>query len=51
VRGEGIKKGEGQIWRKYFVFMYENRTVKLVKIVLRRGEEGIKKKDGGGEFN
>jgi hypothetical protein len=31
-------KGE-QIWLKYFIHMYENRTMKLVEIALRR-EEG-----------
>jgi hypothetical protein len=32
-RGKGIKK----VWM-YFVFMYENRTMKPFEIVLRRGE-------------
>jgi hypothetical protein len=32
----------------YFVFMYENRTMKLVKIVLGR-EEGLRENNGGGE--
>jgi hypothetical protein len=34
----------------YFIHLYENRTVKLVKIVLSGGE-GMKKNDGGGESN
>jgi hypothetical protein len=46
-RGGSIKKGAiGQIWWMYFVFMYENRTMKLVEIVLtwRRMREN----SGGG---
>jgi hypothetical protein len=36
--GEAQGKGEGQgIWWKSFVFMHENRTMKLVEIVLRKG--------------
>jgi hypothetical protein len=32
-------KGEGgRIWWMYFVFMYENRTMKPVEIVLRGGK-------------
>jgi hypothetical protein len=34
-------KGEGEgglIWWVYFVYVYENRTMKPVEIVLRRGE-------------
>lgn len=34
----------------HFVFMYKNRTVKPVKIVLRSLGEMMKKNDGGGEF-
>jgi hypothetical protein len=30
----------------YFVFIYENKKMKSVKIVLRRGE-GIRENDGG----
>jgi hypothetical protein len=31
-------EGEGErIWSKYFIPMYENRTMKTVDIVLRRG--------------
>jgi hypothetical protein len=30
----------------YFIFMYENRKMKLVAIVLRRGR-GMRKNDGG----
>jgi hypothetical protein len=36
----GGTKGEGKevrIWSLYFVYEYENRTMKPVKIVLRRG--------------
>jgi hypothetical protein len=33
----GHRTGEGEkIWWNYFVFMYENRTMKHVEIVLRR---------------
>jgi hypothetical protein len=28
----------GQIWLTYFIFTYENRTMKPVEIVLRSGE-------------
>jgi hypothetical protein len=31
----------------YFVFLYENRTVKFVEIILRRGRRRMKKNDGG----
>jgi hypothetical protein len=39
---QGRPKGEGeggQLWWMHFVFVYENRTMKPVKIVLRSGEE------------
>jgi hypothetical protein len=39
--GRGRAKGEGkgeQMWWKYFVFIYENRTMKPAEIVLRSGE-------------
>jgi hypothetical protein len=36
--GRISREGEGRcIWWMYFVFVYENRTMKLVKIVLRSG--------------
>jgi hypothetical protein len=35
----------GQIWWMYFVFMYENRIMNPVVIVLRRGG-GIRENDG-----
>jgi hypothetical protein len=35
-RVDGKSKGE-QIWSMYSVFVYENRTMKSAKIVLRRG--------------
>jgi hypothetical protein len=48
----GVGKGIMKWWRwKYFVFTYENRTIKPIEIVLRRGAERIKEKDGGGESN
>jgi hypothetical protein len=31
----------------YFVFMYEKRTMKPVKIVLRRWGRGMRDKNGG----
>jgi hypothetical protein len=31
--------------------MYENRRMKPVEIVLRRGETGLRENDGGGESN
>jgi hypothetical protein len=37
-RAQGKGKG-GWIWSKYVVFMYENRKVKPVEIVLKGGEE------------
>jgi hypothetical protein len=38
--GGGRKdKGEGgQIWWKYFAFMYENGTMRPFEMLLRRGE-------------
>jgi hypothetical protein len=35
----------------YFVYEYENRTMKLVKIVLKSGGERMGKNDGGGKSN
>jgi hypothetical protein len=46
---EGRINGEddgGKTWWMYFVHGYENRTIKPVEIVLRRGAE-MKKNDGG----
>jgi hypothetical protein len=43
VWAEGVN-GEvegGQTWLMYFVHMYENRTMKLAEIVLRRREGGF----------
>jgi hypothetical protein len=37
---------EGQIWWIYFVFMHENRTMKLVEIALKC-ERGMTENDGG----
>jgi hypothetical protein len=34
---------EVELWWMYFVFVYENRTQKLVEIILRRWEEGLGK--------
>jgi hypothetical protein len=45
IEGEG-----GRIWWMYFVYMYEHRTMKLVEIVLRRGEE-MRENDGRDESN
>jgi hypothetical protein len=33
------------------IYLYENRTIKLVEIVLKRGKEGMRENDGGGESN
>jgi hypothetical protein len=35
----------------YFVLVYENRTMKPVEIVLKRGLGAMREKDGGGESN
>jgi hypothetical protein len=35
----------------YFVYMYKNRTMNPIDIVLRRGEEGMRENDRGGESN
>jgi hypothetical protein len=44
-------EGEGrQIWLMFFVFVYENRIMKLVEIVLR-GEDGMRKNNGQGKSN
>jgi hypothetical protein len=32
----------------YFVYVYENRTMKPVEIVLRNGERELRKNYGGG---
>jgi hypothetical protein len=34
-----------------FVYLYDNRTVKLVRIVLRKREREIRNNDRRGEFN
>jgi hypothetical protein len=49
-KGEGIGLDEGgQIWWMHFVFMYENRMMMPVEIVLRRGGGGMRENDGEGE--
>jgi hypothetical protein len=35
----------------YFVFMYKNRTIKSVEIVLRRGQRGMRENNRGDESN
>jgi hypothetical protein len=35
----------------HFVFKYENRKMKPVEIVLRRGRWRVRENDGGGESN
>jgi hypothetical protein len=42
--------GEEQIRWMYFVNVYENRTMKPVETVLRRGG-GLRENDGEGESN
>jgi hypothetical protein len=39
VRVNGEDKG-GRIWFMYLIYLFENRIVKPVEIVLRRGGEG-----------
>jgi hypothetical protein len=34
-----------------FVFVYENRTMNPVEIILRRVEERMRENDGGGKSN
>jgi hypothetical protein len=46
----GRESEGGQIWWLCFVYLYENRTMKTVEIVLGRGER-MKENDGGGESN
>jgi hypothetical protein len=38
VKGEGVCVG-GWIWCKYFVYIYEDRTMEPIEIVLRKGGE------------
>jgi hypothetical protein len=35
----------------YFIFMNENRRMKPVEVVLRKGEGGMRENNGGGETN
>jgi hypothetical protein len=35
------------MWWKCFVFLYGNRTMKSVEVVLGKEEGGTKEKDGG----
>jgi hypothetical protein len=37
------------MWGMYFVFVYENRTMKPVETVLKSG--GVREKNGGGKSN
>jgi hypothetical protein len=46
VNGEGV---QGQIWWMYFVYIYENWTMKSDEIFLRRGWD--EENDGGGKHN
>jgi hypothetical protein len=40
--GKVIRESEGGVlWWMYFVYVYENRTVKPVEIVLRMGESWV----------
>jgi hypothetical protein len=53
VRGGRLnEEGEGgRMWMVYFVYMYENRTVKSVEIVLRKGKGRSGRLMHGREFN
>jgi hypothetical protein len=51
MRKEGVRKGEGgRMWWNYYIFMYENGTMRSGDTVIRKGRVGIKENDGGGEF-
>jgi hypothetical protein len=45
VNGEDKRRG---IWLMFFIYLYENRTMKLVEIILSRG---VRENDGGNESN
>jgi hypothetical protein len=45
---ERVKEGNNGI---YFVYVYENRIMKTVEIVLRKGRGGMRQNDGRGESN
>jgi hypothetical protein len=47
-RGDGEGEGERILW-KYFVYVYENGTMKPVELV--RGRGGMRENNGGGESN
>jgi hypothetical protein len=38
-RGRGKQREGGQTWLIYFIYMYENKTLTPVEIVLRKGKE------------
>jgi hypothetical protein len=42
---------EGWIWLMYFIYVHENRTIKPVQIVLRKGKEERKENNEGVESN
>jgi hypothetical protein len=48
-RGKGDGKGGVSIWPKFFILMYENRTMTPTEIVLGKGR-GDWGKDRGSEF-
>jgi hypothetical protein len=48
--GKQRERREGSVWSKHFIYMYENRIMKPVKISSKMGK-GIRKNDRGGEFN
>jgi hypothetical protein len=39
------------MWWTHFVYVYENKTMKLVEIVLKKGGKGMRENDGGDESN
>jgi hypothetical protein len=47
--GKVSREGEGErIWLIHFTYLYEDKTVKPIKNVLRRWGEGRRENDAGG---
>jgi hypothetical protein len=49
IRMSIIKKT--RIWWTYYILIYVNGKMRLVETIPGMGKGGIKKNDGGGEFN